>query len=251
MARPALIAVFITVIFFGQARARKIDNLEKYLEGYTKTYFIYVDKKINRLYLVDKNLRIWRRYTVATGMKKGDKLHENDLRTPGGVYLISEVCQYHEPWYMRRVAEKIKVLPEGSKTRDSYVKYYAKLKAKYRKGLAKIKAMNSVFLKAEDGHVKYGTGESLGYNSYGPVFLRLDYPNAEDFVRYEEAKDEGLIPRRDDMKYKGPGSGIAIHGTNDNGSLGFYASSGCVRMRNDNIMELSDYVMEGTMVIID
>jgi len=108
-----------------------------------------------------------------------------------------------------------------------------------------------VYLRAKDGHVKYGTGQSLGYNSYGPVFIRLDYPNEGDFDKYEEAKDEGLVPRKPDLNYNGLGDGIAIHGTNDNASLGFRASAGCVRMRNDAIREVSDYIMEGTLVIID
>jgi murein L,D-transpeptidase YafK len=230
---------------------KNIYEMEKYLKGYGKTYFLYIDKKINKLYLIDKKLRVWRRYVVATGMEAGDKLYENDLKTPAGVYLVKEVYQYHEPWYMERIKEKIKILPEGSKTRELYVKYYGKLQADYRKNKRRIAELNSVYLRAEEGHVKYGTGESLGLNSYGPVFIRLDYPNETDVERYEEAKDEGLIPRKADLNFKGPGGGIAIHGTNDNGSLGFRASAGCVRMRNDQIRELSDYVMEGTMVIID
>jgi murein L,D-transpeptidase YafK len=233
------------------AYPKKLYELEKYLKGYGKTYFLYVDKKINKMYLVDKKYKVWRRYVVATGMNAGDKLFESDYKTPAGVYMVKEIYQYHEPWYMPKIREKIKLLPEGSKTRELYVKYYAKLESSYRRGKKRITALNGTFLRAEEGHVKYGTGEALGYNSYGPVFIRLDYPNNEDMERYEEAKDDGLIPRRGDNTYKGPGGGIAIHGTNDNGSLGFRASAGCVRMKNENIRELSDYVMEGTMVIID
>lgn len=239
------------MLFSGPVFSKNIYELEKYLDGYEKTYFLYVDKKINKMYLIDKKLKVWRKYMVATGMNEGDKLYENDYKTPAGIYTVREIYQYHEPWYMLKIREKIKVLPEGSKTRELYVKYYAKLKAAFERNRKKIKALNSVFLRAEDGHVKYGTGESLGYNAYGPVFIRLDYPNKGDIEKYEEAKDEGLIPRRPDLRYKGPGGGIAIHGTNDNGSLGFRASAGCVRVRNDQIRELSNYIMEGTMVIID
>lgn len=247
-----LLSVMIIVLLAAvPAYPKKIYELDKYMEGYTKTYFLYIDKKVNKLYLVDKKMKIWRRYPVATGMKEGDKLFENDYKTPGGAYLIKEVYQYHEPWYMARIKEKIKILPVGSKTRELYVKYYGKLQAAYSRNMARIKALNSEYLRAEDGHVKYGTGESLGYNAYGPVFMRLDYPNEGDFEKYEVAKDEGLVPRNADLNYKGPGGGIAIHGTNDNASLGFRASAGCVRMKNEQIRELSDYVMEGTMVIIE
>jgi murein L,D-transpeptidase YafK len=243
-----LILMLVTVF---PVFSKNIYEMEKHLKGYGKTYFLYVDKKINKLYLIDKKLKVWRRYVVATGMKEGDKLYESDLKTPAGVYVVTEIYQYHEPWYMNRIKEKINILPEGSKTREIYVKYYGKLQASYRRNIKKIKALNAAYLKAEEGHVKYGTGESLGYNAYGPVFIRLDYPNDYDFEKYEQAKDEGLIPRRPDLNFKGPGGGIAIHGTNDNGSLGFRSSAGCVRMKNEQIRELSEYVMEGTLVIID
>jgi len=247
-----LLSILLLVLIAAQpAYAKNIYEMEKYLKGYGKTYFIYVDKKVNKLYLMDKTLKIWRKYPVATGMREGDKLYSNDFKTPAGVYLVKEIYQYHEPWYMENIRSKIKILPEGSKTRELYVKYYEKLKASYKQGVKRIKALNGAYLRAEDGHVRYGTGQSLGYNSYGPVFIRLDFPNAGDFEKYEEAKDAGLIPRKPDLNYKGLGDGIAIHGTNDNASIGFRASAGCVRMKNEHIRELSDYIMQGTLVIID
>jgi murein L,D-transpeptidase YafK len=223
-----------------KAKSGMLFELEKYVRDYNKTYFIYVDKKINRMYLMDRTLKIWRKYPVATGMMPGDKLYEKDLKTPAGVYYMQAICQYHEPWYLPRFRAKIKKLAEGSPEQELYKKYYEKLKKRYLVNKKRVTDLNNAYLSAEQGHVKFGTGVSLGYNAYGPVFIRLNYPNESDWQRYEDAKDEGLIPRRNDLYYKSPGGGIAIH-----------ASAGCIRMRNDHIVELSDYIMEGTMVIID
>ncbi len=43
---------------------------------------------------------------------------------------------------------------------------------------------------------------------------------------------------------------IYIHGTNHEDSIGVPASMGCVRMRNDDVIELFDMVPEGTPVTI-
>ncbi len=44
---------------------------------------------------------------------------------------------------------------------------------------------------------------------------------------------------------------IYIHGTNNERSIGLPASHGCVCMKNDDIIELFDSVLEGTIVFID
>lgn len=43
---------------------------------------------------------------------------------------------------------------------------------------------------------------------------------------------------------------IYIHGTSEEGRLGRPASHGCIRMKNDEIMELYDHIKEGTIVYI-
>jgi len=45
-------------------------------------------------------------------------------------------------------------------------------------------------------------------------------------------------------------SGYGIHGTNDPSSIGTQCSSGCIRMRNDEVEELFTFVTKGTKVII-
>ena len=42
----------------------------------------------------------------------------------------------------------------------------------------------------------------------------------------------------------------AIHGTNRPRSIGTYASYGCIRMRNEDIVELYGHVGVGTRVVV-
>lgn len=65
--------------------------------------------------------------------------------------------------------------------------------------------------------------EHEGERVYGPLFLRLACP---------------------------PWEGIGIHGTNDPGSVGRKSSRGCVRMRNEDLVELAERVEVGTRVRI-
>ena len=59
--------------------------------------------------------------------------------------------------------------------------------------------------------------------AYGPLFLRLDSP---------------------------PWEGIGIHGTNVPASVGTKSSRGCVRLRNDDLLELAEVVSVGDRVRI-
>jgi lipoprotein-anchoring transpeptidase ErfK/SrfK len=43
---------------------------------------------------------------------------------------------------------------------------------------------------------------------------------------------------------------IYIHGTNEEGRIGQAVSHGCIRMKNMDVIELFEYVNEGTAVII-
>ncbi|MGO4388315.1 L,D-transpeptidase [Microvirga sp. 2YAF29] len=43
----------------------------------------------------------------------------------------------------------------------------------------------------------------------------------------------------------------AIHGTNRPGSIGTYASYGCIRMLNEDIVDLYDQVSVGTRVVVE
>ena len=47
-----------------------------------------------------------------------------------------------------------------------------------------------------------------------------------------------------------PWGRYGIHGTNKPGSIGWDASSGCIRMNNNDVKELFEYVSHGTKVVI-
>lgn len=65
--------------------------------------------------------------------------------------------------------------------------------------------------------------EHEGERVYGPLFLRLDCPSWD---------------------------GIGIHGTNEPASVGTRSSRGCIRMRNDDLVQLAEQVVVGTRVRI-
>ncbi len=70
--------------------------------------------------------------------------------------------------------------------------------------------------------------------------LLLDYPNAEDRKRYQEAKRRGLIPRS-----AGVGSLIEIHGGGRKG-----LTNGCIALEDGDMEQLFDLVPQGTAVTI-
>ena len=67
-----------------------------------------------------------------------------------------------------------------------------------------------------------------------------------DFVLTRILWLQGLEPRNSNTYERY----IYIHGTNDEQSIGRPASHGCVRLRNQDVIELYDLVPEGTPVWI-
>ncbi len=211
---------FYIFIFFTNLFAIELDKLKNYFLNYNKKYIIYILKKEKKLYLIDEKYKIIKEYKIATGLNEGPKLCEGDNKTPEGEYKITKILSY----------KRIKNISD----------------IEFEKNKKELQRMNGIYLKAKDGHKKFGTDEDLGYNSYGPVFIRLNYPEEEDKKIFKEAKKKRLIA--EDKKI---GSGIAIHGTNDDASLGHNSSSGCIRMNNNDIEELLDFIEKGMKVIIE
>ncbi len=183
-------------------------------------YVIYVTKKAYTLEVFDRNMRAVESYRIALGKNPdlGPKRYEGDNRTPEGTYHIAEILSM-----------------DAEKKSPAY---------------RKLKQMNNVFFKASHGHHRFGRpGVDLGENAYGPRFFMIDYPLAKDLKEFEKLKNKGLVP-----DYRGrkatAGSGIAIHGNNEPESIGNPASSGCIRMLNDDIVEMDQYIRIGTPVII-
>lgn len=83
-------------------------------------------------------------------------------------------------------------------------------------------------------------------------FLRLDYPNPSDLVRYEEAVAAGDVPESDNGARAGIGSAIGIHGTDkpDDNRRGIDWTWGCVSVENRAIEDLVRLLPLGTPVLI-
>ncbi len=75
----------------------------------------------------------------------------------------------------------------------------------------------------------FGDGKGEIKGAYGPWFISLDTMDLS----------------------KGQWDGIGIHGTHDPASIGTRASEGCIRLLNENVDELKQYVQVGTMVTIE
>ena len=110
--------------------------------------------------------------------------------------------------------------------------------------------INNVYFSAKDGFHKHNNpGVDLGDNVYGPRFFRVSYSNSDDKMRYQQALKEGKIPQKNSNTV-GIGSGIAIHGTNDEDSVGHLCSRGCLHMFNKDIIELGNYITVSTPLLI-
>jgi L,D-transpeptidase-like protein len=78
-------------------------------------------------------------------------------------------------------------------------------------------------------------------------FLRIDYPNDVDRVRFAEMRDDGEIPSR-----VREGGEIGIHGTDNPilnvGNVNW--TTGCISIDNGDIVELARLLPIGTLVVI-
>lgn len=176
------------------------------------------EKFILSVYDLDFNKVVSYKMGYGSNRDMRPKLHQNDKRTPEGMYRINEILSM-----------------DASRETESY---------------RKLKHMNGVYFSSKSGYSKFNNQEAdLGDNVYGPRFLSIDYPNERDRENYSKALEKGEIPL-----VKGSplsiGYGIAIHGNNDEESIGNLCSSGCIRMYNRDIVELDRFVEIGTPVFI-
>jgi hypothetical protein len=81
------------------------------------------------------------------------------------------------------------------------------------------------------------------------IFLRIDYPNAEDRARFEEAKKRGELPKSATI-----GGEIGIHGEPPEAKpfkKADYLSHGCVVLEDAEIDQVARVVPDGTPVDIE
>ena len=86
---------------------------------------------------------------------------------------------------------------------------------------------------------KDGKGPVLG--AYGPNFIRLKVDDVNIFQNVDLDTNFAI-----DNKFQG----IGIHGTHLNGLIGKRASHGCIRMKNEDLKDLRQYIQAGTLVVI-
>ena len=79
-----------------------------------------------------------------------------------------------------------------------------------------------------------------------PAEVRLDSPNIPDVIPSGAPEN----PMGDAAMTLSGGGEYAIHGTNNPNSIGHFASYGCIRMYNRDIMDLYQRVNVGTPVVV-
>ena len=79
--------------------------------------------------------------------------------------------------------------------------------------------------------------------------MLLDYPTKTDYVKFNERKNKGLIPKSARI-----GNGIGIHGTwnHDEIAVDLFQNwtNGCISLKREDVDELYELVPVGTRVII-
>lgn len=78
------------------------------------------------------------------------------------------------------------------------------------------------------------------------IFLRLDYPNAEDRARFERLKRAGELPRGATI-----GGDIGIHGGTPPEMKEYDWTLGCVAVEDDEIVQIAKLVPDGAVVDIE
>ena len=214
---------FLMIMFFLMLNScgdSKKDSLKKVFSFYRGNYALVIIKKQFTLEVYNSRLEKLSSYKIgfAHNPDMKPKLYEGDNRTPEGIYEISEILSM-----------------DAGKESDSY---------------RKLLNMNKVYFKKTKGYHKYIDIESdLGDNAYGPRYYEINYPNEKDQEKYRNACSKGEIPLVNGIPTE-IGYGIAIHGNNDEDSIGHLCSSGCIRMFNRDVIDLEKYIMLTTPVII-
>jgi murein L,D-transpeptidase YafK len=220
MGRMLIALLFSAVIASQPACAGKEDRIRKAFRSFEGPYAVYVAKKGFRMEVYNRRMEVVAEYVIGYGSNTDmkAKLHEGDNRTPEGGYAVNEILSM-----------------DAEKTSPTY---------------RTLRDINKKYFRAKEGHCKFGEpGVDLGDNAYGPRYFGLDYPNAEDRKRYRTALTRGALPLSEG-KIPGIGYGIAIHGNNDENSVGHLSSNGCIRMYNRDIVGFEQCIRLGTPVII-
>lgn len=131
--------------------------------------FILVSKEEMKLSLYNYKGNMLYNFPIACGLNFGDKTTQGDMKTPEGVFHVTEI------------------------------------------------------LKSQDWSHDFNDGNGEVEGAYGPYFIRLDVPGF---------------------------SGIGIHGTHNPTSIEKRVTEGCIRMKNQDLLQIVPLINPGTVVII-
>lgn len=157
-----LVAVGTTVILLQQCHQKEMEKMEY-------PNFILISKQEMKLRVLDFSGNELFVSEIACGKNLGNKQKPGDMRTPEGVFKVSEI-QLSDHW---------------------------------------------------EHDFKDGKGKIKG--AYGPYFIRLDTPGHK---------------------------GIGIHGTHAPESMNQRATEGCIRLKNENLIQLVPLIRVSTLVVI-
>ena len=195
-------------------------RIENSFTKFTGEYLILVRKSNFTLEIINRNNQVVVTYPIAYGRNPDKKapLYGDDNRTPEGEYRISAMF---------------------SKDADTTTRSYRVLAD-----------LNKMYFRAKEGHSKFNHPEiDQGDNAFGPRDYHISYPDSNDIKNYNKNLKEGKIPI-----VNGKPLPLAhtydIHGNCDKPSIGHLDTSGCIRMDNDDIIEMEKYVKVGTPIII-
>ena len=193
-----------------------------FFRTHTEDTLVCVKKTKFLIVVVDRSSKVLYSAGVALGKNKdlGPKVCADDDRTPEGLYRITQALHADLP-------------PDGD-------------------GYKRLKRMNSVRFSVREGYSRWNDPrKDLGTNAFGYGFFRLNYPNQRDKNRYVKAVIRGEVPKDEKGGLAGFGFGIGIHGTNDPDSIGHPASTGCIRVRNEDLRVVRRFLEPGRYVYIE
>lgn len=152
------------------------------------------------------------------------------------------------------------ILPQMTEDAPEYCEKI--LQAEGKRFIIVDKAKMKLFLYDPYGNIEKSYGIACAKN-YGTKHKKGDSRTTEGIFSVKGVFDSREWLFTDDNGYTSPKKGqfgprfirltipyIGIHGTGSPGSIGKRCSHGCIRVTNDNIMELVNYVEEGMPVII-
>ena len=157
-----IVLPYLGTLYIYQWYKNEADKIEN-------AHFILVSKQEMRLFVYNYKGEELHKFPIACGLNYGNKNEQGDMKTPEGIFRISEI------------------------------------------------------LNTTDWSHDFNDGKGKISGAYGPHFIRLYVPGHR---------------------------GIGIHGTHEPDSMEKRVTEGCIRLRNEDLLNLIPMIHNGTIVII-